>query len=66
MEEETLIDLVQEAMLSDDEDRSKQSDILRRTYEGASLEAKNQIDKCFICLCGWSLETLLNRQVRSS
>ncbi len=61
MEEETLIDHVQEAMLSDDEDRSKQSEILRRTYEEASQEAKEKIDECFICLCGWSLQTLLNR-----
>ena len=61
MEEETLIDLVQKEMLSDDVDRSRQSDILRKIYEDASKEMRDKIDQCFICLCGWSLKNLLNR-----
>jgi hypothetical protein len=62
MEEKTLIDLVQDAMLSDDEDREEQSEYLARCYNEASVEAKNRIDTCFIALCGWSLDTLMKRQ----
>ncbi len=59
MEEKTLIDRVQEAMLSDDEDLEEQSAILRSIYEEQGRAARNKIDEIFICLCGWSLETLL-------
>jgi len=62
VEEKTLIDLVQDAMLSDDEDREKQSGYLEDCYDKASMEAKNRIDTCFIALCGWSLDTLIKRQ----
>jgi len=61
VEEKTLIDRVQDAMLSDDEDREEQSAILRSIYEEQSREVRNKIDEIFICLCGWSLETLLKR-----
>jgi hypothetical protein len=62
----SLIDRIQEEMLSDDEDREKQSFYLKEAYENASEEAKKAIDWCFIALCGWSLKTLLEWQVRSS
>ena len=62
MEEQTLIDRVDEAMSTDDEDRKKQSKILLRTYAEAKVEEKAKIDECFICLCGWSLKTLINKE----
>ena len=61
----SLIDRVQEEMLADDEDREKQSDYLKEAYEDASENEKKAIDRCFIALCGWSLKTLLEWQVRS-
>lgn len=61
MEERTLIDRVQDEMESDDEDRQKQSAILLSVYDGADEKTKATIDEVFICLCGWSLKTLLNR-----
>ena len=61
MEEKTLIDRVQDAMLTDDEDREEQSEILKSIYEEQKPDVKNKIDEIFICLCGWSLETLLGR-----
>ena len=62
MEEETLIDRVQTEMQSDDEDREKQSAILLSVYEQADKKTKEAINEVFICLCGWSLDTLLNRK----
>jgi hypothetical protein len=62
MEEQTLIDRVEEAIATDDENREKQSAILLRTYEEATREEKAKIDECFICLCGWSLKTLSNKE----
>jgi len=61
VEEKTLIDRVQDAMLTDDEDREEQSEILKSIYEEQKPDVKNKIDEIFICLCGWSLETLLGR-----
>ena len=60
MEEQTLIDKVEKAMSSDDEDREYESEILLTTYEEATTEEKAKIDKCFIALCGWSLKTLID------
>ena len=57
----TLIDKIQEEMLSDDEDREKQSGYLADCYNESSEAEKKRIDDCFIALCGWSLKTLLNR-----
>ena len=57
----TLIDKIQEEMLSDDEDREEQSEELAAAYQQASDEAKEAIDRSFIALCGWSLKTLLRQ-----
>ena len=62
MEEQTLIDRVQEAMSADDEDREKQSEILLNIYKESDQATKNKVDEIFICLCGWSLKTLINRE----
>ena len=57
----TLIDKIQEEMLSDDEDREEQSEYLERCYNESSEAEKKRIDDCFIALCGWSLKTLLKQ-----
>jgi len=61
VEDATLIDRVQSEMENDDEDREEQSEILLSIYDDADEKTKSVIDKVIICLCGWSLKTLLNR-----
>ena len=46
MDEQTVIGRVQQAMLTDDEDREKQSQYLADCYNEASEEAKQRIDDC--------------------
>lgn len=56
----TLIDTIENEMSSDDENRGKQSDILRTTYEDADALVRQGIDACFVALCGWTLATLID------
>lgn len=56
-----LIERIQRAMECDEEDSGKQSRLLADTYNEASSEAKKVADDLFISLCGWSLDTLINR-----
>lgn len=44
---------------SDDADTYKQSARLKRLYREVSQEGQDSIDAAFICLCGWSLATLI-------
>jgi hypothetical protein len=62
MEHDTLIDRIEHEMLTDDEDREKESAYLEAAYQDASDEAKQAIDNCFIALCGWELQTMIDRQ----
>ncbi len=62
MDEQTLIDRVQQAMLTDDEDREEQSAILKSIYEELDKATRNKVDEIFICLCGWMLKTLIYRE----
>ena len=62
MDEQTLIDRVQRAMWDDDEDREEQSAILRSIYDELDKATRNKVDEIFICLCGWSLKTLIYRE----
>lgn len=55
-----LIERITDLILSDDENTDKQSDILTRTYDDANAEKKTAIDNALICICGYSLKTLLN------
>ena len=57
----TLIDRIQEELLSDDEDREEQSEYLKRYYTESSEAERRMIDLCFIALCGWSLKTLMEQ-----
>ncbi len=62
MDEQTLIDRVQQAMLTDDEDREEQSELLLSIYNELDRNTRNKVDEIFICLCGWSLKTLIYRE----
>jgi hypothetical protein len=62
MKTRTLIDIIEREMSTDDDDRDTQSNYLRLEYREASEEAKNAINMCFVALCGWSLETLIEYQ----
>lgn len=61
----SLIDYIEAAMLDDDADREEQSDYLRRAYMETDTAGREAIDSAFIALCGYSLQTLLNRHDRA-
>lgn len=56
-----LVDTIQEEIRNDDADTTKQSAILEDLYKQASESERRAIDDAIICLCGWSLSTLLDR-----
>ena len=56
----TLIDRIEQEMLTDSEDRNRQSQLLKAEYNKAPGVAKEALDNAFICLCGYSLKTLLS------
>lgn len=56
MSEETLIDIIEKQMLSDDSSREKQSSKLAEAYENS--KDKRSIDQFLIALCGWSFDTI--------
>jgi hypothetical protein len=58
----TLIDLIEQAMADDGEDRERQSLLLLQCCEQASPQEREKINACLICLCGWSQESLLQHQ----
>jgi hypothetical protein len=52
----SVVQKVQELMLHDDDDQSER---LQDTDERATPEQKQVVDEIFICLCGYSLATIL-------
>lgn len=52
-----LIEIIAAEIMSDTECSDKQSKLLIEAY----LESQNktEIDKCFICLCGFALATMI-------
>jgi hypothetical protein len=57
----TLIDWIEKEMMSDDDNREKQSALLERTYRNATMAQREALDDALISLCGWSLGTALLR-----
>lgn len=47
-------------MSKDDEDPQKQSESLEALYEISTDTQKKAIDNAFICICGYSLDTIIN------
>jgi hypothetical protein len=56
----TLIDWIESQMMTDDEDRAKQSSKLRDLYETATAEQREILDDALICICGYSLKSALS------
>lgn len=54
-----VIERVEAAMRSDDEDTEDQSERLVEAYQRATPEARAVVDEIFACLCGWELKTIL-------
>lgn len=54
----SIIGQIQDAMVCDDED---QSDRLERLYEHSDEAGKALIDAALICICGYSIPTLRER-----
>jgi predicted transcriptional regulator len=55
-----LINAVEDAMSSDDADRDRQSEKLDTLYSEATDVERAVLDKAFVCLCGWTLKTLIS------
>ena len=47
-------------MENDGEDQNKQSDQLESLYNICTSSQKKAIDNAFICICGYSLDTIIN------
>jgi len=47
-------------MSNDNEDQFKQSEQLESLYEIATKTQKKAIDNALICICGYSLDTIIN------
>ena len=47
-------------MSKDDEDPLKQSESLESLYEISTDTQKKAIDNALICICGYSLDTIIN------
>lgn len=52
----TLIERILDEALSDDEDDSDQ---LERLYKGSTPDQQKALDAAMLCICGWSLKTLI-------
>ena len=57
-----LIDQIVEAIESEDVDRYRESDRLQYYYRNAPKDVKENIDKFSIMLCGYSIDTLIDKQ----
>lgn len=55
----SLVSRIAEAIASDDDDQSER---LIETYKAASKTRKAAIDDIMICLCGYSMPTLIDAE----
>ena len=60
MNEYSLIDLIFEQMETDDCNRQKQSALLLKLYDNATKDQLVFLDEVLICLCGYSMDTLID------
>lgn len=54
-----LIEKICQQMETDDADTDKQSEILLDVWKKATPEQVKAIDETLLCLCGWSMKTLI-------
>lgn len=59
---ENLIEKIESFMLSDDNDRDKNSDRIKTAFENSDKETQEVIDGIFMSLCGWKLSTIINEK----
>ncbi len=57
---DNIIETISYLMDNDGEDPQKQSDQLEALYEICTDTQKKAINNAFICICGYSLDTLIN------
>lgn len=55
---DSLVAHIAEQIAIDDDDQSR---MLADVYETATEVQKDALDRAFICLCGWSLKTLMKQ-----
>lgn len=60
MTSDNLIETIFDLMGYDEEDQTKQSEQLEALYEVCTDTQKKAIDNAMICLCGYSLDTIIN------
>lgn len=58
---EKLLEEFQKSFLDDDESNYKKGERLIGIYQTADEKSKEIIDDVFITLCGWSLQSLLEK-----
>ena len=61
MKMDNLIEGISTLLQNDDEDPQKQSDQLEALYEICTNSQKKAIDNALICICGYSLNTIINK-----
>lgn len=52
----SIVSRIQEYILTDDDDQSER---LKNDYQHATKQEQDAIDNAFICLCGYSLATVI-------
>ena len=57
-----LIELVYSEMTTDTDGDSRQAERLVRLYAEAGDIGKWHLDEAMMCLCGWTMKTLIQRQ----
>lgn len=57
-----LIEIIFEAMTTDTDGNEKQADRLERLYNEADQTKKKLIDEVMMCLCGWTMKTLIEEK----
>ena len=57
-----LINKIEDLMSTDDVNRNNQSKRLIAEYKSATEEEKKKVDDIFICLCGYSIKTLISKK----
>ena len=57
---DNIIEGIHHLMNNDDEDPIKQSEQLEALYEISTDTQKKAIDNALICICGYSLDTIIN------
>jgi len=61
---ENHVEKILSIMQKDDEDPIKQSELLEHYYSNATPSEQRIIDTIMVCVCGYSLDTIINHPER--